>query len=403
MFFLRWLKRILPFNFKHSVKIWFLNHFLGNDTSSIKTQKIAKPKQLEGINIIGFSESATGLGESARSFAKSAEAVGIKTTAIPVTFSPFLALPQIPALHNFDLYSVNIFHINAILVEQAVPLMTGLFRDRYNIGYWHWELSDFPKKWSSAFQYFDEIWVPSEFVRASVEKISSIPVITVPHAIEMIDFEKRSRKYFKLPDEDFLVLSLFDVGSVLERKNPFAVVESYLKAFPEEENVTLVVKIRNGETNPQALAKLKDILQSVKSVLIDETFSKNDVWALIDCCDTYISLHRSEGFGMILAEAMLLEKPVVATNYSGNTDFCNSNNSYPTDFSLVEIEQDCSVYEAGNVWAEADTLHGSRHLRKIVSDYESAIGKGKVGKKTIEDGYSHKTIGGIYLEQFYAP
>lgn len=393
------LKEFLPFHLKHSIRGYILNWINAKDVKALKKQHLAKPECLQGINVVGYFDAPTGLGQSVRSFSESAQAANIATTEISVTFSRMLSIQKInPPSLSATIYNINVIHINAILVEQAILSWTELLRDRYNIGYWHWELADFPDNWLPVLEYFDEIWVPTRFVNEAIQGKCNIPIVTIPHAIERPDFKVRTRSYFKLPPDDFLVLSIFDVGSVIERKNPFAMINAFEKAFAETDNVTLVVKIRNGETNTAAVKKLRAALERVKHKLIEDTTSKDDVWALINCCDTFISLHRSEGFGLLIAEAMLLSKPVIVTNYSGNTDFCNEENSFPVNYKLVKIARDESIYMAGNIWAEPDIEHAVKQLQTVYFNRELATQKAAKGKETIGRKYSREKIGATYLK-----
>ena len=395
------VKRILPFGLKHRLKLLLLKYFIGKSTSGIEEQDVKRPCKLSGLNVIGFTSSATGIGESARAFAMAAQAAGIKTRVISITESPVFSLPTLSkeALEG-ELYDVNVFHINAAIVEHAVPLMTELFEGRYNIGYWAWELSQFPEKWDKAFDYFNEIWVPSNFVREAVEARSPISVKTIHHAVVRPEFEIFDRNHFHIREDHFVVLMMFDVGSVIERKNPFAAIRAFKRAFADTPNVTLAVKIRNSNINPESVNQLKEALDGFSSVFIDQTLTRDEIWSLIDCCDTYISLHRSEGFGLIIAEAMLLGKPVIVTDYSGNMDFCNENNAFLVNHSTTTIEKNHSVYEAGYEWAEPSAKTGAKHLRFIYDNPEKAKAIAIEGQKHILHTMNYDSIGKQYINFF---
>ena len=219
------------------------------------------------------------------------------------------------------------------------------------------------------------------------------------HAIHFPVPENPHRARFGLPEDRFLFLTMYDMHSLQERKNPEASLDAFTKAFPDVERsgVGLVIKLMNGGTYPEDYAALKQRLASVSGThLIDETLAREEVYELEACCDAFVSLHRSEGFGLGLAECMFLGKPVVGTNWSGNVDFMTSAYSCPVDFSLVELDRDHGPYRKGQHWAEPDVDHASHYMRKLATDDAYRKEVGQRGQQTIRLQHSPGVIGERY-------
>ena len=175
------------------------------------------------------------------------------------------------------------------------------------------------------------------------------------------------REYFGLPRNGFLFLTMFDVNSTIERKNPMATIRAFRNAFEKNTNVFLVIKVNNSDDI--SISRIKSMIENLQNVtIIAKTISKVEVNSLIKACDVLISLHRAEGFGLTMAEAMVLKRPTIATNWSANTEFMNSENSCLVNFELIEIEEDHNYYKAGMHWADADFEHASEHMIKLYSD-----------------------------------
>lgn len=327
-----------------------------------------------GINLIGYIRAQMGLGQGCRLMAQAVKQTGI----------PFLILdtrvgnPFHHDDHSWDEhirkvpeYSVNIFHVNP---EQMPPLQLSLPADtldrRYNIGIWLWELEDFPDEWLGAFSLVDEVWAPSVFNCESIRKKSPVPVTLIPYGIEAECDDSLTRADFGLPEGIFLFLAMYDANSTIQRKNPLGAVEAFKKAFPpEDSSVGLVLKVNNP--TPADMDTLQQALLGYENIyLIQQTLPKTGVNALIRLCDAFVSLHRAEGFGLVIAEAMLVGTPVVATNWSANVDFMNAENSCPVDYELKELGEDFFLYKAYQRWAEPDTAHAARYMKRLASDRE---------------------------------
>jgi glycosyltransferase involved in cell wall biosynthesis len=298
-------------------------------------------------------------------------------------------------------HPINLIHVNA----DQVPVVhahfgQAFFDNHYNIGFWHWELPELPNEWLGSFALLNEVWVPSRFVADAVSAKSPVPVVRMPHAVGFEPPRSASRGQFDLPEKDFLFLAMYDMHSVQERKNPEAVIDAFHRAFPDGVGAGLVVKVMNRTSDTEPFARLEQRLRDVPGVhLIAETLDRKDVYALESVCDSFVSLHRSEGFGLGLAEAMYLGKPVIGTNWSANTDFMTADNSCPVRYELVRIEQDAGPYLAGQVWADPDVEHAAWYMNLLVEDDEFRKRVSAAGQQTIRGEYSPSAIGQLYRKR----
>ncbi|MBD2867957.1 glycosyltransferase family 4 protein [Paenibacillus arenilitoris] len=356
--------------------------------------------EAKGMNLVGYARAEMGIGESCRIAARSLSAADIPFGIINFTGTNDARMSDHSWAHKEvkePLYDVNVFHINAEqMLEIYAHYGSSIFNKRYNIGYWHWELPDFPEKWVENFNFVDEIWVPSNFVAKAISLKSPVPVVRIPHGIEVKIEQPRSRSYFKLPEANtFLFLTMYDVKSYQERKNPQASIEAFKQAFEKDDmTVGLIVKVNINHAELKEMKQLEEIIGDYRNIyLIKEVLSRNDVNALLVTSDCYISLHRSEGFGLGLAEAMYLGKPAIGTNWSSNTDFMNHNNSCPVNYELVSLGSTYGPYEAYQIWAEPDVSHASYYMKRLVedTDYRNKISKN--GEQTIKLEFSPQKVG----------
>ncbi|MNO34816.1 Glycosyl transferases group 1 [compost metagenome] len=350
---------------------------------------------IDGINLVGYARAEMGVGESCRAAARSIHSEEIPFGIINFNGTNSARTEDVTWADKEIIkpeYSINIFHINAQEMKDVYTYYgPSLFENRYNIGFWHWELPDFPDDWIDNFSFLDEVWVPSTFVGDSISIKSPIPVVKIPHSIEVQISEARTRDYFGLPEKSFLFLSMYDVKSFQERKNPKAAIEAFKMSFePGDISVGLVVKANNPSGNTSDLAEIRELVGDYQNIyIIDKTVSRNDVNALINVTDCFVSLHRSEGFGLVMAEAMYLRKPVIGTNWSSNTDFMNSNNSCLVDFQLISLKKDHGPYKAYQHWADPDILHASKYMTRLANDKEF---------------YNQIAINGEqYIKEYHAP
>ena len=349
----------------------------------------SKPREVNktfGVNLFGFAYGELGVGEDVRMAAMACETAGIPyrivniSTGKEIRQADFELKLKVDQSSTHAPYPVNIFCIPGFDTAARVFLQLGhaVFEDHYNIGWWPWELGTWPNQWNDAFLMIDEVWAGSQFSyemylaalgQLSVKTGKAKPCTPMPLAVS-IDRLKQSRvkyskTYFGLSEQTFLFLYVFDFSSQIERKNPKALVNAFTKAFPNSskanQRVGLVLKIMNvnpANENWQAFEKL--CKKDPRITIISKTLDRPDVLGLLASCDAYVSPHRAEGFGRTIAEAMLLGKPVIATNYSGNAFFMNPAVNFPVDYELVQVSpgQYHFVEENSNaVWADPSIDH----------------------------------------------
>jgi glycosyltransferase involved in cell wall biosynthesis len=350
----------------------------------------AQPKPARGLNLVGYLEHASGVGEVARALLRALEMVGYPVVGIETPASD-IARPGAQA----GLYTCNLLCVNADMTPQVRrSLGTAFFQQRYTIGFWHWESSSFPHEWHDRFALLDELWVASDFVRDTLAPLVSIPVRKMHIPITITQPAVVCRADLGLPEDRFIWLFAFDMHSYIERKNPHAAIEAYRRAFGARAHHTqLVIKTSHLEDYPGAAARLSADLESVGGMLIRNSMKRSELSMLFAACDGYLSLHRSEGFGLTLAEAMVLGKPVVATGYSGNMDFMTASNSYPVDYHLVELDRDHGPYRRGTYWAAPDLDHAATLMRQVCEQRGDAQQKGLTAAADIARRHSSLSAG----------
>ena len=305
--------------------------------------------------------------------------------------------------------SVNIFYINGDEVEQALRHLDGdMPSGAYNIICPQWELSLYPKEWAEQLDRFDEVWAPSKFVFDSLRKAVSKPLFHMPLATEVKLTSFLGRRYFGLPESSYLFLFYFDFRSYIERKNPFAVLEAFERvcAARPKEDIRLVIKLNRpmGPSRweadfPRFMKAIKQSKCIDKIIIIDKVITDNEVKNLVRCCDCFISLHRSEGYGRGMAEAMFLGKPVIATGYSGNLDFMNEANSLLVPYKLIEVGEEQYPHWEGQVWADPDIDRAVEYMIKLLDDREYGRRLGQVASRYLRTHFGYRATGLRYLNR----
>lgn len=362
-----------------------INKYYINKLSKIKLEEYDKEKYPFGINLIGSFSQDSGLGQSCRLVAKLIEKADIPHSFIDFTLNDELVGSN-KEFHNKlsseYKYGINLLHINMHEFDRSFLKMgKDKFDYHYNIAYWLWEMNEFPEEWIPLINVLDEIWTPSEFVSEAIRKVTDKPVRTIPYLVAAPYEDKYDRKYFGLPEDKFLYLMLFDSNSISERKNPKGVVQAFKEAFPnKDQEVGLVIKI--GNAKEKELEELKKELEGYNTYFIDSRLSKVEVNSLVRDVDVYVSLHRAEGYGLVLAEAMLLGTPTIATNYSANIEFQNKENSCLVDYKLIKVGKDIYPYKKEYLWADPDITQASEYMKRLYLDkdfYNSILEKCKEG------------------------
>ncbi len=328
------------------------------------------------VAVAGLLRSATGLGQGARLCLAALRELGLDTRHRDLggVFRWHGDLAQPAGLEAAPGEGgTMIVHLNPPQLPLAIlAIGRGRLRRKRLIGYWNWELPDIPPAWKRGFRYLDEVWVPASFVADAVRPHTDLPVRIVPHPVRRPAASAKRRWDFGLPENAFICASVFNVWSGYVRKNPLAVIRAFRLAFGDDPLAQLVLKVTNGAQTPRAMAEIETEIGGAGNIrVIQEKLMPADLAALIACCDTVVSLHRAEGFGLPLAEAMLLGKPVVATGWSGNLEFMNRENAALVDYDLVPVRDRQEIYtQVDQLWAEPKVDHAAEWLKTLAGDHD---------------------------------
>jgi glycosyltransferase involved in cell wall biosynthesis len=363
-----------------------------------------------GLNIVGFLSADLGLGESARCMVRAADAAGIPAALVPLKLNckNRLGDPTYQArLQDANPHDVNVIHVDPPASRDIDHHHGRNFRaGKYNIAYFAWELPEFPDAWVPSLDYFDEVWCPSDFTTTAIALKSPLPVLTMPHAMAFARPETtpaQLRAKFGLPAEAFLFLTLFDLNSYSARKNPRAVIDAFRQSGLAREGAALVVKVQNVAGNEADFAALQQSVRDLPgTVLLTETLPRADIYALEAACDCFVSLHRSEGYGLAVAECMFLGKPVISTDWSATAEYVDDTNGCPVRAKLVTLEQSHGPYAKGSTWAEPDPAHAAAHMQRLSGDRALAARLGSAARVTIESRFAPAVIGARYRRRLEA-
>jgi glycosyltransferase involved in cell wall biosynthesis len=268
---------------------------------------------------------------------------------------------------------VNIFYINGDEIEQALAhLGADSVVGAYNILVPMWELSKYPAAWARQVERFNEVWASSAFIRDSLAPAVSVPVHHLPFCTEVNISSFLGRRYFHIPEGRYVFLFLFNFTSYIDRKNPFAGIKAFerlLCARPRAD-AHFVIKVSGAQQRPLDYQELRDATAPFRDriTIIDRVLTDNEMKNLLRASDCFLSLHRSEGLGRGLAEAMFLGKPVIATAYSGNMDFMTRDNSLLVDYQLIPVGPGAYPQWQGQVWADADVEQATGYMIQLVED-----------------------------------
>jgi 2-polyprenyl-3-methyl-5-hydroxy-6-metoxy-1,4-benzoquinol methylase/glycosyltransferase involved in cell wall biosynthesis len=361
------------------------------------------------VLVTGYLGGNLGLGEAARGYTTALRAAGVPVaTSTLVPELPVQQRGSAPAAAEQRAFAevampggaepaINLLCVNAPQVPAlAERLGEEALRSRYTIGQWAWETDAIPPWWDTSFDLVDEVWVYSRYVAENLARATDVdvPVVVVPLPVSKPDGAGATLP-FELPD-GFVFLFAFDFFSTLERKNPLGLIEAFKRAFEPGEGPTLLLKTINARHRPEARERVRHAIAGREDILlVDALLEPVQMAALFERADSYVSLHRAEGYGLTLAESMALGKPVVATGFSGNTDFMTPANSYLVDWTLTKVGPEAEHYPEEGTWAEPSLEHAAATLREVVADRAGAAARGARAAADIAAWLSPEAVGEI--------
>lgn len=366
-----------------------------------------------GVNLIGYAYGELGIGEDVRMAARALSEAEVPFTIINI--SPGKSIRQSDRsveqwVGKEPKYLFNIICLTA-LENLRVYLEQGeeIFAGRYNIGYWPWELHNWPTKWKHCFNLVDEVWASSKHIQRSVKETGTCAVSYMPMSVPSrppLKHKDSTRKRFGLPSKKTLFVFSFDGNSYINRKNPSGIVEAFTQAFHEDvNNVGLVIKcMRPDPHNPEWQKILSHSKKDNRIKIIDQILTKDDVMKLYQCCDCFVSLHRAEGFGRGIAEAITLQLEVIATNYGGNIEFCEAAKAYLVPYKLIRMDAEDYVEAKNNFWAEPDIGAAAHAMQDVHKKIGNRVNEREASARTeiIDKLFSPSVIGSIYKKRLIA-
>jgi glycosyltransferase involved in cell wall biosynthesis len=225
----------------------------------------------------------------------------------------------------------------------------------------------------------------------------------MPHAISFARPTGDFRAKFGLPHDQYLFLFLYDLNSYSERKNPAGVIEAFRRSGLAGKGAALVIKVHNAAANPADFERLRaDAASLPGTTIISSTLSHPEIYELESACDCFVSLHRSEGFGIAVAESMYLGKPVISTDWSGTAEFVTADNGCPVRCELVTLDRNHGPYSRGQIWAAPAVDHAAEWMQRLFHDRELGQRLGNAARVTIEKNYSPGAIGARYRQRLEA-
>jgi glycosyltransferase involved in cell wall biosynthesis len=359
-----------------------------------------------GVNVAGYFQYAAGVGSSVRSLTRALDAAGIphQDVTLPVVPSKMSSYepeatrvpPRVWRQHRLD-YGVSITVANADAIGQARAFLGPAYEHcRRHIGYWVWETDCLPGRFADDAEGLDAIWTPSEFSARSLRKTinPAIRVDVVPHCVAPAAPGDPRRLPVSLPKGRTLIGFFFDARSVVERKNPADLLRAFRRAFRPEDRVSLVLKVNHPKRAPDVMRKLEALADGLSVIWLNDLLLDDvQTSTLLEQLDIYASLHRAEGFGLVMAEAMALGKAVVATGFSANTEFMDDRCSRLVRCREVVTDRAYGPYPRGTRWAEPDVEHASEILRSLAFNRDLRADIGREARRRIQQTLAPQVIG----------
>jgi glycosyltransferase involved in cell wall biosynthesis len=353
------------------------------------------------VTIVGHPYATVGMGEQMRSHMAALREVHLKFKSLDVfRFAPRTDPDYRRLVGDSEVQvpgpGIRVFHVNADEVERvkhAFAERGGDFEDGYNIVVPAWELPKYPDVWAEKLRAFDEVWALSEFIARSLAA-AGVGSHYVGQSVQVPTGYFLPRRYFGIRESAFVVLHFFDLSSFAARKNPRAVI-AMLKTLEQRKrfrDVQLVLKVKKGDQDGEEW--LQSVRQEVPgSVFISKPLNALETRSLLNAADCFASLHRSEGFGRGLGEAMFLGRLALGTGYSGNVDFMSRGNSLLVDYQLIPVEADQYPHGEGQVWAEPDVEQAANLLESVMNDPKRCQEVAMRGRADVIAGFGNRAVG----------
>lgn len=325
-----------------------------------------------GVNLVGFAYGELGLGEDVRMLSRALESAAIEHSVIDVPTFPQTRSADRSVAHRIRSemrWPVTIFCLSPFdTADFYARGRDDLFGTEIKIGYWPWELPEMPSFWRGAYELVDEVWAASRYTAAAFRHSSPIPVRVLPPCVEIPEPARVRAAAAKLRSNRggrFQFYCPFDRNSFLTRKFPAAAVEAFRRAFPaSQRGVELLLRVNGERGNDNQVQLLRRQIQDDERILLIEgTLPRSKALALLAASDCLVSPHRAEGFGRNIAEAILLEIPVLATGFGGCVDFLRAEEM--VEWRPVQVREGEYPHATGQWWAEPDIAHLARRMREV--------------------------------------
>ena len=362
------------------------------------------------VDVIGYLNLALGVGEAGRLTLRALSRSGLVVRGVETSLNALSgtvdtdcsALLTETGRAPLQVFVVNVDQIAAVTDH----LRDRLRQDAYRIIVPFWELAHLPDAWLDAYKLVDEVWAATRFMQQGLLEKVTKPVIHMPLMLDFDPSPPIDRFRFNLPRDKFLFFFAFDYLSFIERKNPQAVVEAFKRAFRRSGQTTpaaLVLKTLNADKAPAKAQPLRAMLEDDPDViLIEDTLSRAETLGLIGASNAVVSLHRSEGLGLLVAEAMVLGKPVISTDYSATTELVTVQTGYPVDCRLIPVGDGDYPFAAGQVWADADVGHAAWQMRQVFDGGTAVAARVAEARLHIRSAHGQQSVTGRQLERLRA-
>jgi glycosyltransferase involved in cell wall biosynthesis len=347
-----------------------------------------------GVNVVGYLDVTSGLGERARELVATLRAGGLAVSewSVPGHGQRMEATTGTPIVYDSTIAVVTAVQLADVCQQVPEPFE----RPDLTVGYFFWELAEVPDEQQWGIGLVDEIWAPTRFVADAYRAATDTPVrdVPLPLPVPHVPLAGPTVERQGGSDSRLDVLVAFDFLSVMERKHPFGAIEAFRRAFPAGEPVHLTVKTLNGDQRPEQLERIRMAIRGDDRIALrDERCSNEALAELTASSDVLLSLHRSEGLGLHLAEAMALGTMVMASRYGGNLDLMDDECAALVDVELVEVRDGEGAYEAPARWADPSIDQAARLLRRAFDEPEWREGLARRAAERVAESPSRAEIG----------